>query len=924
MKVYTATRAGGGAGFGAVLILAVVLSIFFWRSYLPNYVHFSNDGPLGQQNAAAAHLPEAFLGTWYDNNDVGSAGGAWAVGISALFRWAVGAVDYAKFLVPFALFILGLGAWSFFRQLKLSPLASTLGALAAALNSTFFATACWGVAPQEIAIGMDYFALALVVSITAETSLPVKLARLAMAGLCVGMNVMEAADIGAIFSLFVSAFVVVKALNQEGGALPVKIGRGIWQVAVVAVFAGFLACQTVVSLVGTEITGIAGTGQDSETKLQHWDWATQWSLPKAETLSLFVPGLFGYKMDTPANMDPTFRSQYNGGNYWGAMGRDPNWDRFYASGGKGDQPQGMMRQTSGTNYCGILVVLLALWAAARSLRKEDAVFSDTQRRYVWFWSAVALLSVFFAWGRFSFFYALLYKLPYFSTIRSPTKFLIVFSWAIVVLFAYGIDAFSRRYLVPRAKAKTAPATPGVAAPPPEKPKSGWAAASDFDRKWTLGCGIAVVASLLGWLVFAGEKKAFSHYLATVGFPNDPGSDLAGTIAAFSIGQAGVFVVLLAMAAGLSLLVIFGRPSGPWAKLAGLLFGVFLIVDLGRADLPYITHWDYIQKYDIDTKNPGASTNPILNFLRDKAYEHRVTTLPFRTPEGQGMELFGELYQIEWMQHQFPFYNIQSLDVWQRPRVPADIAAYESAVYFRGTMDSVPLLTREWQLTNTRYMLGAAGFIDLLNSQIDPVLHRFRIVERFNVGPKPGIMQPTRLEEITALPDTNGNFAVFEFTGALPRVKLYSNWLVNTNDDATLKALGSPHFDPVRTVLVSTPEPGLAASATNENQGSVEFKSYRPTKIIFAATTPAPAVLLLNDKWDPNWVVTVDGQPQPLLRCNYIMRGVFLPPGAHTVQFRFTQPNKPLYITLAAYAAGILLAGFLVVSGRTKRAGGANG
>jgi uncharacterized membrane protein YfhO len=81
---------------------------------------------------------------------------------------------------------------------------------------------------------------------------------------------------------------------------------------------------------------------------------------------------------------------------------------------------------------------------------------------------------------------------------------------------------------------------------------------------------------------------------------------------------------------------------------------------------------------------------------------------------------------------------------------------------------------------------------------------------------------------------------------------------------------------------------------------------------------------LNDKWDPNWVVTVDGQPQPLLRCNYIMRGVFLPPGAHTVQFGFTQPNKPLYITLAAYAAGILLAGFLVVSGRTKRAGGANG
>ena len=899
MKVNQPSVSTRPAGIGSVLILALALACLFWRSFLPDYVHFSNDGPLGQQNAAAAHLPEAFLGTWYDNNDIGSGSGAWALSISAVFRWIVGPVGYAKFLAPFALFVLGLGAWSFFRQLKLSPLAVTLGTLAAVLNSTFFAIACWGVAPQEIAIGMDFFALALVVSISAETPLVTSLARLALAGLCVGMNVMEAADIGAIFSLFVSAFIVFNSLNQETGPLPARLCRGVWQTAIVAVFAGFIAYQTVVSLVGTQIQGIAGTSQDSETKLEHWDWATQWSLPKVETLGLFMPGLFGYKMDTPNNMDPNFLPYYVGGNYWGGMGRDPNIDRFFDSGAKGNPPPGYTRQTGNQNYAGVLVVLIAIWGIAQSLRKRDSIFSEIQRRQVWFWSVVVVLTILFAWGRFSFFYALLYKLPYFSTIRSPSKFIIVFSMAIVILFAYGIDGLSRRALA---------VTPSkLPLSPLAQFRNWWATAKGFDRKWTFGSLAAVIASLLGWLIFAGEKKDFLAYLQRI--PGDQLIQVANDVATFSIHQAGWFVVLLAVATGLTLLVISGVLGGRRTKLAGILLGLFLLADLGRANLPYIIHWNYKQKYDIDDQHPGQSINPVLNFLKDKYYEHRVAQLPFGGPEGT--EVFEQIYTIEWMQHQFPYYNIQSLDNWQRPRVGSDIATYENAVYSR-TMSG---LARQWQLTNTRYLLGPAGFLDGLNSAVDPILHRFRIAQRFNIAPKPGITQPSKLEELTAVLDDNGSFALFEFTGALPRVKLYSRWLVNTNDDATLKALVRPEFDAEKTLLISTPQSGVAAISTNDNAGTVDFKSYSPTDITFAATTPTPSVMLLNDKFDPGWSATVDGQPAPVLRCNFIMRGVYLSPGSHTVELKYRQPTTPLYVTLAGFLAAIGLAGFLLVTGR---------
>jgi hypothetical protein len=380
-------------------LLAVILLCLFWRSFLPGFVHFSNDGPLGQQNASWLRLPAAFTGSWVDLNDIGTNAGAWPPNLNALCRWMLGAVGYSKFFAPISLFILGFSAWCFFRQLNFSPLAAALGALAAALNSTFFATACWGVAGQLDAFSMDFLALALVVSISTTTPRLIRIIRLSLAGLAVGVNIMEAADIGAIFSLFVAAFVLFKAVTDENGSLLIKLGRGMGRITIIAVFAGFIATQTVVALVGSQITGIAGTGQDTETKVQHWDWATQWSLPKIEALGLFIPGLFGYRMDTPKNMMDFSQDAYKGGNYWGGGGRDPAIDRFFASGKEGSPPPGLMRFTGGGNYAGVLVTLVALWAIAQSLRRQNPAFTETQRRFIWFWSVILIVTLLLSMGR---------------------------------------------------------------------------------------------------------------------------------------------------------------------------------------------------------------------------------------------------------------------------------------------------------------------------------------------------------------------------------------------------------------------------------------------------------------------------------------------------------------------------------------------
>ena len=865
----TKNRTSGRAFAVFIGCLLGILVVLFHSSFDPNKVIFSNDGPLGAMAQKAAQLPAGFKGVWWDLNTLGVNGGTMPPNLSQTLFWLLGPVGSAKFFAPLTLILLGLGVWFFFRQSKLAPAACVVGGLAAVLNSDFFTVPCWGVGAQTLCFGLNYLGLGFLLMQLRRWSW----LKFVLAGFAVGLGVMEGYDIGAIFSLCFAAYVLYSEWAEEGPAAA-KLARGLGRVAVVAVAAVVIAVQAIRVQFTTAIKGVAGTQQDAQTKAERWDYATQWSFSKRETLALVVPGLFGYRMDTP-----------DGGAYWGLAGRDPAWDRYFAAGGQGPAPAGFLRFTGGCNYAGVAVALIALWAAAQALRRRDSIFTLAQRKQLWFWMGVLVVSLLLALGRFAPFYRFLYALPYFSTIRSPSKFLHLFSFALVVLFGYGVDGLWR-CCVQSAGATRAGLKTQV--------KDWWARATRFDRRWIVGCVLVLAASLVGWLIYASSRPALEHYLQTVQF--DEG--MSHAIAGFSIRQVGWFVLFFVLGAGWMVLALSGVFAGARAKWGVVLLGALVVLDLGRANLPWIIYWDYPQKY---------ATNPIIEQLRDKPYEHRVARLPFPSPPQ--LALFGDLYRIEWAQHHFLYYNIQSLDIIQMPRMPADLLAFETALGFDGASNKLYLIARRWALTNTRYLLGPAGYVDALNRDLDPLQHRFRTATRFDVVPKEGVTQPIRLDELTALPNPEGQYALIEFTGALPRARLYTNWQVSTNDRTVLEQLVSPSFDPDKSVLVTG---GIAAPAgTNSAGGTVRFASYAPTDIVLKTEAAAPTVLLLNDRYDADWKVFVDGKPAPLLHCNYIMRGVGLQEGTHQVEFRFQPPLSGFYISLAATGLAVLLCGLLL-------------
>jgi len=102
-----------------------------------------------------------------------------------------------------------------------------------------------------------------------------------------------------------------------------------------------------------------------------------------------------------------------------------------------------------------------------------------------------------------------------------------------------------------------------------------------------------------------------------------------------------------------------------------------------------------------------------------------------------------------------------------------------------------------------------------------------------------------------------------------------------------------------------------ANVTNGNSGTVEFTSYAPNRILLHAKAESASVLLLNDKYDPSWKVFVDGKPDKVLRCNFIMRGVALPAGDHQVAFRFEPRISGLYISIVSTGLCLVLLGIVV-------------
>ena len=74
-----------------------------------------------------------------------------------------------------------------------------------------------------------------------------------------------------------------------------------------------------------------------------------------------------------------------------------------------------------------------------------------------------------------------------------------------------------------------------------------------------------------------------------------------------------------------------------------------------------------------------------------------------------------------------------------------------------------------------------------------------------------------------------------------------------------------------------------------------------------AEGPNPSFVAINQTWDPNWRVMLDGNPTRLLRTDLALSGVIVPPGEHRLSFEYRDPWVDAGIGVSAMAClGALL------------------
>jgi hypothetical protein len=148
------------------------------------------------------------------------------------------------------------------------------------------------------------------------------------------------------------------------------------------------------------------------------------------------------------------------------------------------------------------------------------------------------------------------------------------------------------------------------------------------------------------------------------------------------------------------------------------------------------------------------------------------------------------------------------------------------------------------------------------------------------------------------------YVVYENPDAFPRAFVVPEAAPLPSPPDVLEALTQTDFR--RRVLLegwdgTTGEPGYAAA-----EQRARVREYRPNRVTVEVETAAPGFLVLTDAWYPGWHCTVDGQPAPLYRANYLFRATPVPEGRHEVVFTFAPDSYRTGRCITSIAIGVVV------------------
>jgi hypothetical protein len=151
--------------------------------------------------------------------------------------------------------------------------------------------------------------------------------------------------------------------------------------------------------------------------------------------------------------------------------------------------------------------------------------------------------------------------------------------------------------------------------------------------------------------------------------------------------------------------------------------------------------------------------------------------------------------------------------------------------------------------------------------------------------------------------------IYENGRALPRAWLATSTRV-LDEGTTLQVIRTgvlpdgTKWDPLQTALVEAEPANPLTSAAQD--GHVEITTYEPSQINLQTHSGGASILVLSENAYPGWRAYIDGQSVDVLRVNYGLRGVLVPPGEHHVSFAYRPWSVMGGLLLSLLTVGALI------------------
>lgn len=156
------------------------------------------------------------------------------------------------------------------------------------------------------------------------------------------------------------------------------------------------------------------------------------------------------------------------------------------------------------------------------------------------------------------------------------------------------------------------------------------------------------------------------------------------------------------------------------------------------------------------------------------------------------------------------------------------------------------------------------------------------------------------------PDPSGKLGVIPNPGALGNAWFVNEVKVVNTAQEEMQALNAPSlsnpndstagsFNPAQTVIVRASElPKLDGGqiAAAPTGGKVELTSYSPDKMVYSSNNTSDGIAVFSEIYYPlDWEAKIDGKTVPIARVNYVLRGLKIPAGAHTIEMIYHTPQS---------------------------------